>query len=147
MAVGIGGGVLEVDQAGRTVRALTDAEDAAVAAVRECVLVEHGHRDGEALDGRDGGVGEVGRTEPLGGRRHEVLHERDRTGDGRDGGLLGIRGRGRPVDAHSGGAGLRRLALVTGEAVTAQGRPLGEWSPRRIRQRLHRDVLETRQLA
>src|SRR5699024_6562192 len=46
-ARGGGGGVLEAHQAGRTGRALAHADDAAVAALCELLLVEDGDGDGE----------------------------------------------------------------------------------------------------
>ena len=42
------------------------------------LLVEHLDRHGQLRDRRDRALGEVGGAEPLGGRRDEILHQRDR---------------------------------------------------------------------
>ncbi len=75
MTLGAGRRVVEAHHARRAVGSLPDAEDAAVAALAESVLVEHLDLDRQALHGLDGRVGEVGGSEPLGGGRHEVLHQ------------------------------------------------------------------------
>lgn len=146
MAHGIRGRVLQANQAGRTVGSLADAQDPSVTALTERVLVEHLHLNGEVGDRVHGGVGEISRTEPFGGRGHEVFHERDGTRDGGDGREVSLARRLVREHRHARGSRLRRIGLVSGEAVAPQRRPLGERAPVGGDQRLNDDVLEAGEL-
>ena len=77
MACSALGCVVQPHHAGRTVRTLTDAEDSAVALCAHRHLVEHLDGDRKVGDADGRALREVGRAEPLGGDRDEVLDQRD----------------------------------------------------------------------
>ncbi len=102
-----------------------------IAAVREVLLVQHLDGDTELCDRLGGACCEIGRTEPFGRRRHEVLHERGRFGDGhRRSEGAGILRRGAVHDDVR-GARLGGLCLVAVEAVAAERGPFGRGAPQR----------------